>query len=48
VDARIGSRPGSNDRYFIGQIDEVSVYERALSQAEIAWLAGKTAPFDVE
>jgi hypothetical protein len=28
-----------------GQVDEVRVYSRALSQDEIAWLAGKTAPF---
>lgn len=33
-------------RYFPGEIDEVYLYNRALSQAEIAWLAGRTAPFD--
>jgi len=45
-DVRIGSRPASNDRFFMGQIDDVRIYERALSQEEIAWLAGRTQPFD--
>jgi len=31
--------------FFFGEIDEVRIYNRALSQAEAAWLAGKTAPF---
>jgi hypothetical protein len=31
--------------FFTGQIDDVHVYNRALSQAEIAWLAGHTSPF---
>jgi hypothetical protein len=33
-------------RYFPGAIDEVYLYDRALSQAEVAWLAGRTNPFD--
>jgi concanavalin A-like lectin/glucanase superfamily protein len=33
-------------RYFPGAIDEVYLYGRALSQAEVAWLAGRTDPFD--
>jgi len=33
-------------RYFPGAIDEVYLYSRPLSQAEIAWLAGRTQPFD--
>jgi len=45
-DASIGRRPASDDRYFIGQIDELYIYDRALSQAEIAGLAGITEPFD--
>jgi len=32
-------------RYFPGELDEVYLYGRALSQAEVAWLAGKTTPF---
>jgi hypothetical protein len=32
--------------FFTGQIDDVHLYSRALSQAEIAWLAGVTNPFD--
>ena len=42
LDVRIGSRPASDDRYFIGQIDDLRIYARALSQAEIAGLAGRT------
>ncbi|HUV63643.1 MAG TPA: LamG domain-containing protein, partial [Sedimentisphaerales bacterium] len=45
-DLRIGSRPASNDRFFQGQIDEVRIYDRALTQEEIAWLSGRTLPFD--
>ncbi len=36
----------SLSRYFPGEIDEVYLYNRALSQAEIAYLAGLTKPFD--
>jgi hypothetical protein len=46
LDVSIGRRPASDDRYFIGQIDELYIYDRALSQAEIAGLAGLTQPFD--
>jgi len=45
-DVRIGSRPASNDRFFMGLIDDVRIYDRALTQEEIAWLAGRTEPFD--
>lgn len=45
-DVSIGRRPANNDRFFLGQIDEVHIYNRALTQEEIAWLAGKTKPFD--
>ena len=33
-------------RYLPGAIDEVYLYRRALSQGEVAWLAGRTQPFD--
>ncbi len=33
-------------RYFPGSIDEVYVYDCALSHGEMAWLAGRTEPFD--
>jgi hypothetical protein len=36
----------SLSRYFPGQIDDVYIYGRALSHAEVAWLAGQTKPFD--
>ena len=45
-DVTIGYRPSQNDRFFIGQIDELSIYDRALSAAEVAGMAGLTQPFD--
>jgi hypothetical protein len=36
----------ADPRYFPGQIDEVYLYGRALSPAEVASLAGRTKPFD--
>ena len=32
--------------YFNGKIDDIRIYDRLLSQEEIAWLAGRTKPFD--
>jgi len=32
--------------WFQGQIDDVRIYNRALSGAEAAWLGGVTVPFD--
>jgi len=34
------------DRELVGKIDDVRIYDRALSYGEIAWLAGRTKPFD--
>ncbi|MCH8120662.1 MAG: LamG domain-containing protein, partial [Planctomycetes bacterium] len=45
-DVTIGYRPSQSDRFFNGQIDDVRIYDRVLSQEEIAWLAGRTKPFD--
>jgi len=45
-DVSIGRRPSVDDRYFIGQIDEVRIYDRALTREEVTWLAGRTKPFD--
>jgi len=43
----IGNQPaGAGDRPFDGLIDEVLICNQALSVAEIAWLAGRTLPFD--
>ncbi len=39
-------RHNSLSRYFPGALDEVRIYDRVLSDAEIAWLAGRTKPFD--
>jgi hypothetical protein len=45
-DVTIGYRPSQSDRFFNGQIDDVRIYDRALSQEEMAWLGGRTMPFD--
>lgn len=39
-------RDESLGRYFAGSFDEAYLYDRALSQGEVAWLAGRTQPFD--
>ncbi|OHB78552.1 MAG: hypothetical protein A2Z25_22335 [Planctomycetes bacterium RBG_16_55_9] len=41
----IGNSPVA-DRHFYGMIDEVRIYDRELTPAEIAGLAGRTEPFD--
>jgi len=33
-------------KFLIGVIDDVRVYDYALSDVEVAWLAGRTKPFD--
>ena len=45
-DARIGSRPSAEDRWFGGLIDELYIYDRVLTAEEIAGAAGRSAPFD--
>jgi len=45
-DLTIGYRPSQADRFLIGQIDEFYLYDRVLSPAEAAGLAGITQPFD--
>jgi len=30
----------------MGQIDDVRIYDYALSDAEISWLSGRNQPFD--
>jgi hypothetical protein len=42
----IGYRATAAARYFFGAIDEVRLYDRVLSQDEIAGLAARTEPFD--
>ena len=37
---------GHHDRPFPGAIDEVRIYNRALSDGEVAWLAGRAEAFD--
>ncbi len=34
------------DRELLGKVDDVLIYDRALTQEEIAWLAGRTKAFD--
>ncbi len=45
-DARIGSRPSAEDRWFGGLIDELYIYDRVLTAEEIAGAAGRSVPFD--
>jgi len=40
LDVSIGRRPATNDRFFIGLIDDVRIYDKQLSQAEIAGIMG--------
>jgi len=46
TDVNIGRRSSHADRYFTGSIDEVRIYDRALSNVEVAWLTGRTEAFD--
>ena len=46
VDMAIGARTTAGDRLFVGLLDEVRVYDRALTNGEIASLAGLDQPFD--
>ena len=39
-------RHDTPSRYFPGALDEVQIFSRALSDAEVAGLAGRTLPFD--
>ena len=42
-----GANETANHNYlFVGKIDDVRLYDRALSYGEAAWLAGRTLPFD--
>jgi hypothetical protein len=41
---KIGRDPGSAAYYWLGPMDDVAVYNRALSPEEILWLAGQTKP----
>jgi hypothetical protein len=45
-DVKIGIRYNESGREFTGSIDDVRIYDRVLSQEEIAGLAGRTQPFD--
>ena len=42
--ARIGRQVNEAPEFWDGLVDEVRVYDEVLSLAEMAWLAGKTAP----
>jgi hypothetical protein len=42
----IGGDNRPNPPNFHGLMDDVQIYSRALSHVEIAWLAGRTKPFD--
>jgi len=44
VPVTIGQRRTNNDRSFLGMLDEVQIFERALDAGEVAWLAGRRMP----
>jgi hypothetical protein len=46
ADVCIGCRAVDKTYPFRGEIDEVRIYDRVLTPEEIAWLAGRTQPFD--
>ena len=46
ADVSIGREPAHDRRYINGTIDDVRIYDRALLQEEISWLAGRTMSFD--
>jgi hypothetical protein len=41
----LGKSQFAADAYYAGLLDDFQIYNRALSRAEVAWLAGKTVPF---
>jgi hypothetical protein len=41
----LGRSQWDGDAYFSGSLDDFRIYNRALSQGEVAWLAGKTTEF---
>ena len=45
-DVKIGRRYNTDAWWFDGMFDDVRIYDYALSDAEIGWLAGRTKPFD--
>ena len=45
-DVKIGRRHNTGAWWFTGAIDDVRIYDRVLTREEIAWLAGRTKPFD--
>jgi len=45
-DVRIGMSGPQGGRFFNGLIDEVQIYDRALTRGELLWLAGGTQPYD--
>ena len=42
--ARIGRQVNEAQEFWDGRVDEVRLYDQALSMAEMAWLAGRTVP----
>jgi hypothetical protein len=45
-DVAIGRRYDRDERWLSSLVDDVRIYYRALTPEEIAWLAGRTKPFD--
>jgi hypothetical protein len=46
LDVRIGMGGPTGGRFLTGVVDDARIYDRVLSAGEVAYLAGKTVPFD--
>jgi hypothetical protein len=46
ADVAIGIRASHGDRFFNGMIDDARIYDRVLTEEEVAWLAGRIKPSD--
>jgi hypothetical protein len=42
--AHIGRQVSDDIEFWVGSVDEVQIYDKALSAGEMAWLAGRRAP----
>jgi hypothetical protein len=46
IGARANSSNNGQEGFLTGSLDELRIYDRALTQEEVTWLAGRIEPFD--
>jgi hypothetical protein len=46
IGARANSSNDGQEGFLTGSLDELRIYDRALTQEDVTWLAGRTKPFD--